>query len=175
MIEDDRWWWVWSSRWNENWQGKPEYSAKTWPNATLCTTNPTCPDLGSNLDRRSGKPATLTAWVLSRPRVYVYQCPGWLWGCSPRQISSPGPVFYGTKWLLWRPHRQGPTLHSRCGINKGLIKRGSTIDLQRSRCKGWFLWFTPYTYIHTCVSVYFYPGNYIKSEGRFVVLHCGHL
>jgi hypothetical protein len=27
-------------------------------------------------------------------------------------------------------------LHSRCRINKGLIKRVSTIDLQRSRCKG---------------------------------------
>jgi hypothetical protein len=26
---DDRWW-VWSSRWNENWQGKPKYSEKTW-------------------------------------------------------------------------------------------------------------------------------------------------
>jgi hypothetical protein len=28
------WWWrggVWSSRWNENWQGKPKYSEKTWP------------------------------------------------------------------------------------------------------------------------------------------------
>jgi hypothetical protein len=34
------------------------------------------------------------------------------------------------------PHIQSPTLHSRCGINKGLIKRGSTIDHWRSRCKG---------------------------------------
>jgi hypothetical protein len=25
-------------------------------------------------------------------------------------------------------HKQSPTLHSRCGINTGLIKRGSTID-----------------------------------------------
>jgi hypothetical protein len=29
-----------------------------------------------------------------------------------------------------------------------LIKRGSTIDLQRLRCRGWFLRHTPYTYIH---------------------------
>jgi hypothetical protein len=55
---DDRWWWVWSSRWNENWQGKPKYSEKAYPSATLSTTNPTWPDLGSNPGRRGGKPAT---------------------------------------------------------------------------------------------------------------------
>jgi hypothetical protein len=27
-VPDDRWW-VWSSRWNENWQGKPKYSRKS--------------------------------------------------------------------------------------------------------------------------------------------------
>jgi hypothetical protein len=31
---------VWSSRWNENWQGKPKNSEKTCPSATLYTTNP---------------------------------------------------------------------------------------------------------------------------------------
>jgi hypothetical protein len=51
---DDRWWSVWSSRWNENWEGKPKYSEKTYPSATLSTTNPTWSDLG----RRGGKPAT---------------------------------------------------------------------------------------------------------------------
>jgi hypothetical protein len=50
---NDRWC-VWSSRCNENWQGKPKYSKKTYPSATLFTTNPTWPDPG----RRSGKPAT---------------------------------------------------------------------------------------------------------------------
>jgi hypothetical protein len=54
---DDRWW-VWSSRWNENWQGKPKYSEKTCPSATLSTTNPTWSDLGSNPSCRGGKPAT---------------------------------------------------------------------------------------------------------------------
>jgi hypothetical protein len=54
---DDRWW-VWSSRWNENWQGKPKYSEKTCPSSTLSTTNPTLPDLGSIPDRSGGKPAT---------------------------------------------------------------------------------------------------------------------
>jgi hypothetical protein len=54
----DRWWWLWSSRWNENWQEKPKYSEKTFPSATLSTINPTWPDLGSNPDRRFGKLAT---------------------------------------------------------------------------------------------------------------------
>jgi hypothetical protein len=54
---DDRWW-AWSSRWNENWQGKPKYSEKTCPSATLSTTNNTWPDLDSNPGLRGGKPAT---------------------------------------------------------------------------------------------------------------------
>jgi hypothetical protein len=51
-------WWVWSSRWNENWEGKPKYSEKTCPSVTLSTTNPTWPNLGSKPGRRGGKPAT---------------------------------------------------------------------------------------------------------------------
>jgi hypothetical protein len=38
---DDRWWWMYSSRWNENWQGKQKYSGKTCSSSTLSTTNPT--------------------------------------------------------------------------------------------------------------------------------------
>jgi hypothetical protein len=45
-------------RWNEDWQGKPKYSEKTCPSATLSTTNPTWPDPGLNPGRRGGKPAT---------------------------------------------------------------------------------------------------------------------
>jgi hypothetical protein len=81
-----------------------------------------------------------------RRRWISHTYPVWLWGCRSCKISSPGPVFHGTKWLLWRPHIQSPTLHSGCGINKGLIKRGSTIDHWRSRYKGWILWPTPYTF-----------------------------
>jgi hypothetical protein len=50
--------WVWSSRWNENWQGKPKYSEKTGSSATSSTTNRTWPGLGSNPSRSGGKPAT---------------------------------------------------------------------------------------------------------------------
>jgi hypothetical protein len=52
---DDRWWWVWNSWWNENWQGKPKYSEETCPSATLSTKNPTWPELESNPGRRCGK------------------------------------------------------------------------------------------------------------------------
>jgi hypothetical protein len=55
---DDRWWWLWRNWWNEDWQGKPKYSEKTWPSATLSTINPTCLDPGSNPGRRGGKSAT---------------------------------------------------------------------------------------------------------------------
>jgi hypothetical protein len=50
--------WVRSSRWNENWQGKPKYSEKICPNGTLSTANSTGLDLFSNPGRRGGKPAT---------------------------------------------------------------------------------------------------------------------
>jgi hypothetical protein len=45
-------------------------------------------------------------------------------------------------------------LHSRCGINKGLIKRGSIIDHWRSHCKGRILWPNPYTHIYTYKSTF---------------------
>jgi hypothetical protein len=49
---------LWRNWWNEDWQGKPKYSEKTWPRATLSTTNPTRLEPGLNLRRRGGKPAT---------------------------------------------------------------------------------------------------------------------
>jgi hypothetical protein len=82
--------------------------------------------------------------------------PVWFWDCSSCKIQSPRPVLHGTKWLLWRPHIRSPTHHSRCRINKRLIKRGSTIDNWKSRCKDWILWPTPYTYIHTYIHTYIF-------------------
>jgi hypothetical protein len=52
------WLWWWRIWWNEDWQGKPKYSEKTCPSATLSTTNPTWRDPGSNTGHRGGKPAT---------------------------------------------------------------------------------------------------------------------
>jgi hypothetical protein len=53
---DDRWW-VCSSRWNENWQQKPN-SEKTCPSDTLSSTNLTWPDLSSNPGCPGEKPVT---------------------------------------------------------------------------------------------------------------------
>jgi hypothetical protein len=50
--------WVWAIWWNDNWQGKPKYSAETRPPAILSPTNPKWLDLESNSGRRGGKPAT---------------------------------------------------------------------------------------------------------------------
>jgi hypothetical protein len=51
-------WWVWSSRWNDNWRGNPKYSEKTCLSVTLSATNPTWPDLGFNWGHHGGKPVT---------------------------------------------------------------------------------------------------------------------
>jgi hypothetical protein len=71
-----------------------------------------------------------------RRRWISHKYPMWLWGHSLFKISSPEPVFYGTKWLLGRPHKQSPTFLSKCRIDKGVIKRGSTIGHWRSQCNG---------------------------------------
>jgi hypothetical protein len=44
--------------WNKDWQGKPKYSEKTCPTATLSTTHPTLLDPGLNPGCSGGKPAT---------------------------------------------------------------------------------------------------------------------
>jgi hypothetical protein len=63
---DDRWGWLWSNWWNEDWKGKSKYSEKTCPSATLSTTNPTWPDPESNPGHRGGSNVPLLefAWIL---------------------------------------------------------------------------------------------------------------
>jgi hypothetical protein len=58
-------WWVWSSWWNENGQGKLKYLEKTCPSATLSTTNPH--DLTQARTRAAvvGR-QRLTAWSMAR-------------------------------------------------------------------------------------------------------------
>jgi hypothetical protein len=99
LVPDDRWW-VWSSWWNENWQGKPKYSEKSRPSATLFTTNPTWLDLGSNPGR-----GRLTTWAMARLIYeYLHRVNSPLTPCSPtlstyslpRTSSSLSmPAFYG--------------------------------------------------------------------------------
>jgi hypothetical protein len=40
-----------------------------------------------------------------RRRRINHTYPMWSWGHSLFKISSPGPVFHGTKWQLWRGHK----------------------------------------------------------------------
>jgi hypothetical protein len=87
--------------WNENWQGKPKNSEKTYPGATLSTKNPTWPDPGSNPGRRRGKPATnrlsygaalplhllrWSTWQRRRAVEMVASRPDALWG-EPNQTD----------------------------------------------------------------------------------------
>jgi hypothetical protein len=64
---DDRWGWLWRNWWNEDWQGKPKYSGKTCPSATLSTTNSTWLDPGLKPGCRGGKPETnrLSWWAVT--------------------------------------------------------------------------------------------------------------
>jgi hypothetical protein len=62
---DDRWW-LWSNRWNENWQGKPKYSEKTCP-MPLCP-----PQIPHDVTWARTWAAIvgsrrLTAWAIARP------------------------------------------------------------------------------------------------------------
>jgi hypothetical protein len=52
---DNTRWWVWSSRWNENWHRITRSNLAPVP---LCPPQIPHDDLGSNPDHRSGKPAT---------------------------------------------------------------------------------------------------------------------
>jgi hypothetical protein len=74
-------WWVWSSRRNHNWSGKPMNSEKIYPSATLSTTDPIWSGLGANPGRRSGKPAT-------NRMSYGTATPDMLCRCSKQTVFS---------------------------------------------------------------------------------------
>jgi hypothetical protein len=60
------WLWGWRSWWNERfWKGKPKYSEKTCPDATLSTTNPTCKIRARTRAAAMGN-QRLTAWAMAR-------------------------------------------------------------------------------------------------------------
>jgi hypothetical protein len=69
---DDRWGWLWSNWWNEDWQWKPKYSEKTCPSATWSTTNPTWPDPGEQwrLPEYNASASLQTSGCTDNPRAY---------------------------------------------------------------------------------------------------------
>jgi hypothetical protein len=95
-VPDDRRW-TWSSRWNENWQGKPKYSEKTCPSVTFTTTNHIWPDLGSNPGRRGWKPATVwaMAWLASR----VHFCSWFLQSIVEGEFNPQLTFIYEEAWF----------------------------------------------------------------------------
>jgi hypothetical protein len=98
---DDVWWWMWSSWWNENWQGKPKYLEKTCPSATLSTTNPTWPDLGLNVGCRGGKLVTNLTYGMA---IYQDLCIIILNSSCPffdHDIPSNFKlIFYSVNWIM---------------------------------------------------------------------------
>jgi hypothetical protein len=105
---------VWNSRWNENWQKKPKYSEKTYPIAPLSTTNPTCPDLGSNPGLRGGMSAiNYLSCVMARSSSVGIATK--LLARRPRNLGSiPGsgkrrllPQLWGPRSLLSDGYRGG--------------------------------------------------------------------
>jgi hypothetical protein len=161
---DDRWW-VWSSRWNKNWQGKSKYSEKTWPSATLSTTNPTWPDLGSNPGSRGGKPATNrlsygTDFLSLHPSsVQIFSSP-----CSQSPSVCVPPLMSDTKFhthtepqakqnmdlinLSLRPSVNWKELVQDSSSGGGLLDGGCQIMFHGISCLGKQLWAAqgrPYT------------------------------
>jgi hypothetical protein len=65
------WLWWWRIRWNEDWQAKPKYSEKTYPSATLSTTNPTCQTRAWTRAAAVGS-QRLTAWAMARPIIVSF-------------------------------------------------------------------------------------------------------
>jgi hypothetical protein len=56
------WLWGWRIWWNDDWQGKPKYSEKTYPSVTFSTTNPTWSDRARTRAASVGS-QRLTAWA----------------------------------------------------------------------------------------------------------------
>jgi hypothetical protein len=61
------WLWGWRIWWNDDWQGKPKYSEKTCPSATLSSTSPTWPDR-ARTRAAAVESQWLAAWAMARSR-----------------------------------------------------------------------------------------------------------
>jgi hypothetical protein len=124
--------WVWSNRWNENWQGKPKSLEKAYPSTTSSGTNPTSPELGLTPDRRDGKPTTNRLSYSPRSaRLHSCMC-----------LVSGIQYFVQTSFM----------------IHVAILKSAQTRLLYSYLCtkqsrslkvtvQGLILWPTPYTYI----------------------------
>jgi hypothetical protein len=97
------------SSWNVDWQGKPKFSDKTWPRATLFTTNPTSPDMGSNPGHRVGKQETdrLTYGAATIFFLFYLVCEAIGTAATPGLLCQPRVI---VRWLwrsIWNVDWQG--------------------------------------------------------------------
>jgi hypothetical protein len=134
---DDRWLWLWSSRWNENWRGKPKYPEKTYSSATMSTTNLTWFDLGTKSGRRGGKPATnrisygAALWCVGqglndgaiRPTTYLNKSLGHPYSRGWRWLEALSRLRFPRRWMWWTP----------CSLVKGFQRNLPTASLIKKR------------------------------------------
>jgi hypothetical protein len=99
---------MWSSWWNQNWQGKPKYSEKTCPDAILFISYPTWFEVGPN--RASAvRSRRLTSWAMARPLVFNWiklktnEGKGERYGFLHLYAPRPGDVYKAWKWSCWLP------------------------------------------------------------------------
>jgi hypothetical protein len=109
-----------------NWQGKPKYSEKTCPDATLSTTNPTWPDPGLNPGRRDAKPATnrfsygaaickcKVSTKLCSLGVIILFCFGEILGKEIRVSCLPQYLMANIRIISWKRSRSLPFQHLSC-------------------------------------------------------------
>jgi hypothetical protein len=118
---DDRWW-LWSSWWNEDWQGKLKYLEKTCPSATLSTTNPTWPDLTTVGSQQ------LTTWAMAQPQWWL------LWAKAFNATVSTAQVIY---------HRWHNVIHRSVPTKLVQVVRLLTCIQEATSYPNWgLLWFS---------------------------------
>jgi hypothetical protein len=96
---DDRWWWLWSNWWHEDWQVKPVLGENLLQRHFF-TTNPTWPGPGSNPGRSGGEPVSnLLRYGAARHAPYWFEY--WnqiLQNCN----SSAGNKTITTYMCFWK-------------------------------------------------------------------------
>jgi hypothetical protein len=106
---------MWSSKWNENWQGRPKYSEKKLPQCHLSTTNSTCNGLDSKPGSSGGKPAmnhlsySTAYFTVYQGRYFISTCSRYkIFHCC-REIMSPVSAYFNTcinNYLLRSMHKR---------------------------------------------------------------------
>jgi hypothetical protein len=107
-------WWMWSSRWSKNGQGKPKCLDETCPRATLSTTNPH----GLTKVRTRGAAVGsrwLTAWAMARPFTLPLR--------SGKNLTKASSEFHLISSPLRLVNSQNNLFYSQCHYRSHLAYR----------------------------------------------------